>query len=134
MSATIALLDQPGPHTWKEITSGLDAFNAAVAGAHDYSLMVLAVRDAGGQVVGGLWGRVFYRWLFIQVLYLPEGLRRQGMGSAVVRRAEAEARARGCIGGVVDTFSFQARPFYERLGFTVFGTLPDYPPGFTCYY
>jgi hypothetical protein len=30
----------------------------------------------------------------------------------------------------VDT-QFGARPFYERLGYSVFGELPDYPPGFS---
>lgn len=44
-------------------------------------------------------------------------------------RAEDEGRLRGCIGVYLDTFDFQARPFYEKLGFTVFGTLEDYPPG-----
>jgi hypothetical protein len=29
----------------------------------------------------------------------------------------------------LDTYSFQARGFYERLGYTVFGTINDYPPG-----
>ena len=43
--------------------------------------------------------------------------------------AEAEGRRRGCAIVWLDTFEFQARPFYEKLGFTVFGTL-DYPAGF----
>ena len=42
---------------------------------------------------------------------------------------EAEAIRRGCRGAYLDTFSYQARPFYERLGYEVFGTLDDYPAG-----
>ena len=42
---------------------------------------------------------------------------------------QAEAQARGCFGAWVDTFSFQARPFYEKQGYTVFGTIADQPPG-----
>jgi hypothetical protein len=40
-----------------------------------------------------------------------------------------EAIRRGCRGAYLDTFSYQARPFYEKLGYAVFGTLDDYPPG-----
>jgi GNAT superfamily N-acetyltransferase len=60
---------------------------------------------------------------------LPDALRHQRIGSELMARAEAEARARGCIGVYIDTFSFQARPFYEKHGYTVFAEITDYPPG-----
>ena len=46
-----------------------------------------------------------------------------------MRTAEEVARERGCAGIWLDTFSFQARGFYEKLGYTVFGRIDDYPPG-----
>jgi hypothetical protein len=42
---------------------------------------------------------------------------------------EIEARRRGCRNAYLDTFSYQAPQFYERLGYVAFGTLQDYPPG-----
>jgi ribosomal protein S18 acetylase RimI-like enzyme len=47
----------------------------------------------------------------------------------MLHQAEREAIARSCRGAWLDTYSFQARGFYERLGYTVFGILNDYPPG-----
>ncbi len=47
----------------------------------------------------------------------------------VMETLESAARERGCRYSHLDTFSFQARPFYEGLGYEVFATLDDYPPG-----
>jgi len=37
-------------------------------------------------------------------------------------------------GAFLDTFSFQARPFYERHGYECFGELRDHPPGHSHYF
>jgi len=57
------------------------------------------------------------------------GYRGQGVGTELMRRGEAEAVARGCHGVWLDTFEFQARGLYERLGYTCFGELENYPVG-----
>ncbi|MBV9782597.1 MAG: GNAT family N-acetyltransferase [Acidisphaera sp.] len=133
MVPDIELTDTPGPGTWQSIVKGLTDFNERFAGPEDFRFLILVLRQPGtGEVLGGLWGRTLYAWLYVNVLFVPEALRRQGLGSRLMRDAEAEALARGCRGALVDTFDFQARPFYERLGYTVFGTVPDYPPGHEC--
>ena len=109
---------------------GLTAFNAAFVGPHGYKPLSLIVRrDAAGEPVGGAFGWCYGAWFFLHYFFLPEDLRGHGLGAALVRRLEAEAQARGCVGAWVDTFSFQARPFYEKQGYTVFGTIADQPPG-----
>jgi GNAT superfamily N-acetyltransferase len=40
-----------------------------------------------------------------------------------MQQAEQEAMRRGCREMWVDTYAFQARSFFEKLGFTVFGRL-----------
>jgi GNAT superfamily N-acetyltransferase len=83
---------------------------------------------------GGLWTMVSRDWMFLDLFVLPEALRGTGIGSAVLREAERTAKELGCVGIWLDTFSFQARPFYEGLGYTVFGQLDDYPAGHTRYF
>jgi GNAT superfamily N-acetyltransferase len=114
---------------------GLTAGGEAAAGKNGYRPFNLVVRRPGSAApVGGLAAFTFYRWLFVRLFYLPEDLRGGGLGAALMARAEREAAARGCIGVWLDTLSFQARPFYEKQGYRVFGTLEDFPPGHSRYY
>jgi len=77
-----------------------------------------------------MWGA----WLHIRHLWIAEPLRHQGYGSSLLRTAEEEATVAGCRGAFLDTFSFQARPFYERHGYECFGELRDHPPGHAHYF
>lgn len=131
----IVAIEHADPGLLAAIVQPLASFNAAFAGTPGFRPFLLALRAArDGNVLGGLAGEVIYGWLSIQALYVPAPLRRQGIGARLLGRAEAEARERGLSGMVVNTFSFQARPFYERMGFAHFGTLEDCPPGYRCFY
>ncbi len=131
----ISAIDQPDPALFAAIVRPLAAFNATFAGTAEFRPLMLALRARpGGNVVGGLAGDMIYGWLSIQALFVPQHLRGQGLGARLLGSAEAEARARHLHGMVVNTFSFQARPFYERMGFTHFGTLEGCPPGYRCFY
>jgi GNAT superfamily N-acetyltransferase len=136
MTPTITLSDKPDPAVAKALHAPLLAFNNAESHhPYDARSLVLAVMDPEtNAVLGGLWGSTSYGWLHVDMLILPESFRHQGIGTELMRQAEAEAIARGCRGAYLDTFSFQARGFYERLGYTVFGTLPDHPPGHSRYF
>ena len=68
------------------------------------------------------------------MFHLPEEARGQGTGRRILIAAEEEAVRRGCRYAWLDTFSFQARGFYEKLGYSVFGTLEDYPAGHSRYF
>ena len=112
----------------------LVAYNTDQTGIADFKPLAVVLMDSSGDVIGGLWGRTAYGWLFVELLFVPESLRGQGVGSDLMHRAETEAVARGCHAAWLDTFQFQARGFYERLGYTCFGELTDYPPGFSRYF
>lgn len=121
--------EAPDRADYKVILDGLAACEEAIAGPLGVTPLAILIKDAGGATLGGLWGRSLFRWLNVELLYVPEVLRGQGLGEAMMRRAEAVARARGCIGIWLDTYDFQAPGFYAKLGFERFGTLDDIPPG-----
>ena len=56
-------------------------------------------------------------------------MRGQRIGRRLMREAEAEARRRGCQGAWSETFTFQAREFYEKIGYRAFGVISHDPPG-----
>jgi GNAT superfamily N-acetyltransferase len=56
-----------------------------------------------------------------------EPFRRRGYGTTLLASAEQYAIERAFTNAWLSTFSFQARPLYERLCYHVFGTLEDYP-------
>jgi GNAT superfamily N-acetyltransferase len=85
-------------------------------------------------VLGGVLGHVWGQWLHIAILWLAEPVRGQGYGRQLLLAAEAYGREQGCQHVELATFSFQARPFYEKLGYEVFATLEDYPPGHRKYF
>ena len=112
------------------VQAGLRAFNVARIGAPAEEPIRIFVRDESGQIVGGLLGHIRWRWLYVAKLWISESHRGGGHGVALMTTAESLARERGCVGAYLDTFEYQARPFYEKLGYTVFGTLEGYPPGY----
>ena len=116
------------------ILEHLSAFNASHATPAKAEALCISIDGANGAVAGGLYGTVAYDWLIIELLFVPGELRALGLGSQLVGEAEDLARRRGCIGAWVDTFSFQARGFYENLGYSLAGTIPDHPVGGARYF
>jgi GNAT superfamily N-acetyltransferase len=121
--------DVAEPGVFQAMVKALDESSRSVIGPAQPRLLVIPMRGSDGIVVGGFWGATMFEWLHVGLLFVPEQMRGTGVGSALMEAAEVEARKRNCRGAYVDTFSFQAAPFYEKLGFTLFGVLEDYPPG-----
>jgi GNAT superfamily N-acetyltransferase len=116
------------------IVAGLVAYNAQHGVPWPWRDLNFVLRAPDGAVLGGLLGETNAGWLFIKALWVEESRRGRGHGTRLLAAAEDEARRRNCLGVYLDTYSFQARPFYERAGYHVFGELPDHPPGGLKYY
>ena len=131
---SIGLTDTPDPRDREAIARALLAHNASFLGPLDSRPLAVLLRDPDGGVIGGVWGRTALRWLFVEMIFVPEALRGRGVGAEVLGAAEAEARARGCLGVWLDTFSPSARDFYLKQGYEPFGEIGDYPPGHARYF
>ena len=130
----ITLESEPADAVRARVLQGLRAFNRRHAEPPDFQPLTLAVRDGAGALLGGLVGETGWRWLHVDLLWIDEPHRGRGLGRRLLHAAEAEARSRGCRHVFLDTFDYQARPFYEREGYALFGTQEDYPPGHVRYF
>lgn len=93
----------------------------------------ITVKDEEGNIIGGITGNTKLHCLFIQFLWVDEGLRGQAIGAKLLKKAEELANEKGCKMVRVDTFSFQAPEFYKKQGYEVYGTVEDFPEGYTHY-
>jgi len=134
MNYKLELTDVADEDARKLIVAPLIEYNTSRAGPGNGKPIVITIKDEAEQIVGGLWGYTGYEWLFTQLLVVPEARRGTGVGSSIMAMAEAEAASRGCIGAWLDTFEFQARGFYERIGYECFAELPNYPAGYSRYF
>lgn len=117
------------------ILKPLLAYNRSHTGELPYETVGILLRDPVNQeVVGGLYGKISYGWLFIELLSIPDSMRTRGTGTRLMHTAENLARDKGCTGIWLDTFSFQAPGFYQKLGFSEVGHITDYPPGHQRYF
>lgn len=80
--------------------------------------------NADGSLAGGLVAHPVQKWLFIKLLGVTEAARGNGIGRALLARAEDHARDKGLVGVYLDTFEFQAPRFYQELGYSECGRLP----------
>lgn len=91
--------------------------------------------DGDGNTVGGCIAEI-YCWnvMYVDILWVDESARGQGLGTRLLGEVEEIARARGCTLVHLDTFDFQAKDFYLRHGYRLFGVLEGCPEGHCRYY
>jgi GNAT superfamily N-acetyltransferase len=134
MAYTIQLEETPNPEDVHFVNNALYEYNRRHVPEDDYTRLCIFIRDEAQTIVGGLLGETYWGWLHVAILWIDDSLRGQGYGSRLLAMAEAEARRRGCHGAHLDTLSFQALPFYQKYGYTVFGQIDDLPVGHTRYF
>jgi len=124
---TLDIAAEPNAQDARAVREAIYAYNRSRAGDQQYEPLTIFLRDSRGRLVGGLLGSTYWQWLTIDFLWVAEDLRGRGHGRRLLMAAEGEALRRSCKHACLDTFSFQSKGFYERLGYVAFGALDDFP-------
>jgi GNAT superfamily N-acetyltransferase len=120
--------DESSHQDVRALEDGLYHYNVEQTGHGDGRWLAIFVRDTDGKIMAGLSGWTWARWLKVANLWVREDLRRHGHGSELLGAAEKEAKARGCTRATLDTYSFQAPDFYQRLGYKIMAAVENFRP------
>jgi GNAT superfamily N-acetyltransferase len=119
----------PSDHAIQALRQELIAYNIATAAIDTSRDIAVFLHDAYGHLRGGIVGAIWGQCLEIHYLWVHASLRGNGYGTRLLRTLEQEARSQQCHTAVLDTYSFQAPDFYQRLGYEIFGVIKGYPRG-----
>lgn len=93
------------------------------------------VRNENLEIIAGILSTLgYWNGLEIKILWVKEEFRKSGIGTKLLIETENNAKAKGAIISFLDTFDFQAKDFYLKNGYTIFGVLDDFPIGHKRYY
>lgn len=129
----IETTDTPAKTDVEILISGLNDHNYSVA-PRDWCELGVFVRSDEDEILAGAYGASVWDWVHLKFLWVHASHRESGLGTQIMVEVEKEASLRKCIGIHLDTFSFQALPFYQKLGFEVFGVIDAHPAEHKRYY
>ena len=116
--------DNPSAETRARLVEKIDAFHHRTFPS-EFKRFTLLLQDNAAALKGGVAGLIYGDWLRVDGLWVEDVLRHRGIGTGLMTRAENHAIALGCHSAWLTTF--QARGFYEAVGYEVFGTLDNFP-------
>ena len=111
------------------VNDALRQFNDQKVGPDNHVLLNIVEYDENKNVIAGILGGTYWGWCHIDILWVDEKFRGQGLGSKLLEAAEVEAKKRGCHSVHVDTMSWQAPEFYKKHGYKIISELDDIPDG-----
>lgn len=120
----------------KKLISLLDAHQIEVTGVaqHKPTDFSLAAYEAGAYI-GGVTATNWMNTTHVSLLAVDKNYRKHGLGSKLLLQAEQFAQEQKAEIITISTQDYQAKDFYVKHGYTVFGQLADSPfKGTTKYY
>jgi len=124
----------PTPEEIQSVIDGVDRHNKPHFEAIRSQDFTCFVYDNKGEKSGGLYGELWGDWLLVKYLWVNPKSKGNGLGRELLQQAETFALEKGCHSVFLDTYSFQAKPFYEKQGYKVQMTLTQYPISDARYY
>ena len=124
---------EPSDADIAELRDNLIAYNVAHHGFTETFKAAIFIRNEQGAMEAGISAYAWGGTCEVELLWVAENRRGDGLGTRLLEAVEQEARRVGCNKIVLDTFSYQAPRFYEKHGFEITSTIEDFPKGHSHY-
>jgi GNAT superfamily N-acetyltransferase len=131
---TLELTEPPNPEDSRLLIDGVRSFSRERTGNEPPRTVAYFLRDEQRRIIGGVQGLLWGRSMHIDVLWVDEHHRGQGLGAKLMSAIENYAADHAHPLIYLETTSFQALPFYEGLGYRIFGELPEISEGHTMFF
>ena len=126
--------EHPTAEDFSVVLEGVRGFNRDQTGNERPRPVACYLRDEHEQIMGGVQGNLWGRSMHIDALWVDDRYRGQGRGSELMKALERYAAEHGYPLVYLETTSFQALPFYQGLGYSIFGELPGISEGHTLFF
>ena len=117
-----------------QLRVAIDAYNTSIINKDDSNTIYIYVEDGNGNLIGGIYGKIAWNWLYIDLLWVHPNHRNNGFGTQLIKAIEKEAHKSSVYSYHLRTTSFQAPIFYQKLGYLICGEIEDLPPNYTTYF
>jgi len=87
-----------------------------------------------GEIIGGISAHLFWNMVSIEKLWVKDEFRNKGYASALLTALECYAKEAGRTVIYLQTFNPQMRKLCEKIGYTVYGVMENYPEGYSRYF
>ena len=125
----VAIEGEPESDDMKVLVDGMLSYHASKGHPRVVTKYSIMIKDEEEKLVGCVMVSFLWNGMQIGSLWVEEKMRGQGLGKKLMEMAEAEGKKRGATFAYTDTFTWQAPGFYEKIGYTIYGTLEGFPPG-----
>ena len=117
------------PNEVQALAEGFHSALSAQLGSDRRDLFSLVLRGGDGSVVGGLLGKILFRDLHVDIVWLHETVRGRGYGRDLLLEAEAYGRQEGCEKVVLNTMRKGVVRHCQRLGYQIMARIDDFAMG-----
>lgn len=109
------------------MTEGMLAYHASKGHSRKVNHFCVVAKDLQDKTLGTVVVSFLWNGMEIDSLWVDEFCRGKGLGRKLMEIVEREAIKRGCTFAYTNTFSWQAPGFYQKLGYSLYGKLDDFP-------